>query len=63
MPYFTGLGKLSLIRPRIYFCENIPGFDLLAVGEGNALQVAIDARLYVNGVEGHHSTKSGALDL
>jgi hypothetical protein len=57
------LGKLSLIRPRIYFCENIPGFDLLAVGESNALQVAIDARLHVDGVKGHHRTKSGALDL
>jgi hypothetical protein len=57
------LGKLSLIGPWIYFRENIPGFDLLAVGEGNSLQVAIDARLYVDGVEGHHRTKSGALDL
>jgi hypothetical protein len=57
------LGKLSLIRPRIYFCENISGFDLLAVGESNALQVAIDARLHVDGVKGHHRTKSRALDL
>jgi hypothetical protein len=62
LEYGFSLRKLSLIRPRIDFCQNIPDFDLLPVGESNALQIAIDARLNVDRVKGRHRSKSSALD-